>query len=84
MIGGLLCTAAQMFSMLILARVLLSWFPVNPNGPMGQLVRWVVSVTEPVLSPVRRSLPAFGSLDLSPLIVLLFLNIVVQQLILGC
>ncbi|MHB1129586.1 MAG: YggT family protein [Ilumatobacteraceae bacterium] len=84
MIVGLLCAAAEVFSLLILARVLLSWFPINPNGPMGQVLRWVLAATEPVLAPVRRSLPAFGPLDLSPLVVLLFLNIVVQRLILGC
>ncbi|MFA5775668.1 MAG: YggT family protein [Ilumatobacteraceae bacterium] len=84
MIVGLLCTATEIFSLLILARVLLSWFPINPYGPMGQILRWVHMVTEPVLAPVRRSLPAFGPLDLSPLVVLLFLNIVVQRLILGC
>ena len=84
MIVGLLCTAAEVFSLLILARVLLSWFPINPNGPMGQILHWVLAATEPVLAPVRRSLPAFGPLDLSPLVVLLFLNFIVQPLILGC
>ena len=84
MIVSLLCSATEIFSLLILARVLLSWFPINPNGPMGQILRMVHIATEPVLAPVRRSLPAFGPLDLSPLVVLLFLNIVVQRLILGC
>lgn len=84
MIVSLLCAASEVFSLLILARVLLSWFPINPNGPMGQVLRWVYAATEPVLAPVRRSMPAFGPLDLSPLVVLLFLNIVVQRLILGC
>ena len=84
MIVSLLCSASEIFSLLILARVLLSWFPINPSGPMGQILRWVHAATEPVLAPVRRSLPALGPLDLSPLVLLLFLNIVVQRLILGC
>jgi len=84
MIVSLLCSATEIFSLLILARVLLSWFPINPTGPMAQVLRMVHIATEPVLAPVRRSLPAFGPLDLSPLVVLLFLNIVVQRLILGC
>lgn len=84
MIVDLLCAAAEVYSLLILARILLSWFPINPSGPMGQFLRWVHVATEPVLALVRRSLPAFGPLDLSPLVVLLFLNIVVQRLILGC
>lgn len=70
--------------MLILARVLLSWFPINPNGPMGQVMRWIFVATEPVLAPIRRSLPPFGGLDLSPIVVLLVLSLVVQRIILGC
>ena len=81
---SLLCTAVDLFSFLILARVLLSWFPINPGGPMGQLLGWIHAATEPVLAPVRRLLPAFGPLDLSPLVVLLFLSFVVQPVILGC
>lgn len=84
MIVSLLCSASEVYSLLILARVLLSWFPINPNGPMGQVLRWIYAATEPVLGPVRRSMPALGPLDLSPLVVLLFLNIVIQRLILGC
>jgi YggT family protein len=45
---------------------------------------WLVKITEPVLGPVRRVLPPLGGLDLSPIVVLLFLQIVVQGLILGC
>jgi len=40
--------------------------------------------TEPVLDWTRRVMPRTGALDLSPLVVLLFLQIVVQRMILGC
>jgi YggT family protein len=43
-----------------------------------------VKITEPVLGPIRRVLPSTGFLDLSPLVVLLTLDIVVRRLILGC
>ncbi|MEY4874491.1 MAG: hypothetical protein RJB41_1193 [Actinomycetota bacterium] len=51
---------------------------------MGQVVRIVMMLTDPVLVPVRRALPLAGSLDLSPLVVLLFLQIVVQGILLRC
>jgi uncharacterized protein YggT (Ycf19 family) len=37
-----------------------------------------------VLVPVRRALPLAGPFDLSPLVVLLFLQIVVQGMLLRC
>ena len=84
MIRDLLCQAVSLFVLLIFVRVVLSWFPVDPRGPVGQISRVVARVTDPVLLPVRRYLPAAGSLDLSPIVVWLFLTIVVQRLLLGC
>jgi YggT family protein len=38
-------------------------------------------VTEPVLAPVRRILPTFGNIDLSPLVVLLLIQYVLYPLL---
>lgn len=81
---NLLCSLVGLYTFLIIGRVILSWFPANPNGPMGQVVRVVMMLTDPVLVPVRRALPLAGPLDLSPLVVLLFLQIVVQGILLRC
>ena len=35
------------------------------------MVRVIVQITEPIMAPARRLLPDMGGLDLSPLIVLL-------------
>ena len=48
----------------ILIRALISW--VNPD-PFNPIVRFLESVTEPVLEPIRRVVPSMG-LDLSPMI----------------
>jgi YggT family protein len=56
---------------MVLARVLLSF--VNPSG-RGALSGFVISTTEPLLSPVRRLLPSTGMFDLSPLIVCIVLS----------
>jgi YggT family protein len=58
--------------LLIVGRVLLSW--VDPGG-RSQLGGFVISATEPILSPIRRALPRTGMLDLSPLIVLIVLSV---------
>jgi len=81
---GVLCGLVDLFVILVFVRVVLSWFPVDPRGPVGQVSRLVSAVTDPVMEPVRRILPSVGPIDISPIVVVLFLNLVVKRLILGC
>ncbi len=72
----------QIYQFVILARVLISWFPnVDRSNPIIQLLH---DVTEPVLQPVReflnRQFPEMGMMDFSPIAV--FLGIFVMQLLL--
>ena len=70
---------------IIIGRAIISW--VNPD-PYNPIVRFLYEVTEPVLSRVRRFIPAFaGGIDFSPMIVILviiflqsFLVPTIQQL----
>ena len=61
----------------ILARVLLSWFPINPSNP---LVRLLWDITEPILAPLRRVIPRIGMFDLSPLAAFLVITFLAQAL----
>ena len=79
-----LCGLVDLFVILVFVRVVLSWFPVDPRGPVGQVSRLVSTVTDPVMEPVRRVLPSVGPIDISPIVVVLFLDLVVKRLILGC
>ncbi len=81
---SLLCNAVSLFTMMIIARVVLSWFPSTSGGFIAQVSYFVGRITEPVLSAVRQKLPRTGAIDFSSLIVLLFLQIVVQGMILRC
>lgn len=66
-----LSIALTIYMWLIIARAILSW--VNPD-PYNPIVRFLYNVTEPVLGYLRRRLPlVYGGLDLSPLVVLLFI-----------
>jgi len=42
--------------------------------------RVVNQITEPVLAPIRRMLPSFGALDLSPMVVIIVLLFIRQAL----
>ena len=55
---------------LVLASVILSWIRA------GSSIQYLVSLlVEPLLSPIRRVIPNLGSLDLSPLALLLILQV---------
>jgi len=54
---------------IIIGRAIISW--VNPD-PYNPIVRFLYEITEPVLSRIRRFIPAFiGGIDFSPMILIL-------------
>lgn len=68
-IAKILSIALSLYMWVIIIRALLSW--VNPD-PYNPIVRFLNSITEPVLYPIRRRLPIyFGGIDFSPIIVIL-------------
>ncbi len=83
--GEILCRVGQLYILAMIARIILSWFPVSPGGIMASVFSFLYGITEPVLGPVRRMLPPVGiggmGLDLSPIIVLLVLQILVLPVI---
>jgi len=79
LIINLISTIIRIYSYLILARVLLSWFSVDYHNP---IVQFIYKVTEPVLAPFRIMLPLGRmGLDLSPIIVFFLLNLLQRSII---
>jgi YggT family protein len=81
-IARILDIGLSLYMYIIIARAIISW--VNPD-PYNPIVRFLNSVTEPVLFRIRRRLPLFfGGMDFSPIIVILaiifFQSFVVQSL----
>ncbi|MDX2159760.1 MAG: YggT family protein [bacterium] len=69
----------SIFNFILLARVLLSWFPdIDRSNP---LIRLVYDITEPVLQPIRNLLPQGFMLDLSPLIVFLIISVIMRVIL---
>lgn len=60
----------SIFNLLIVARVLLGYF-AKPEWPIWQ---GLVSITEPILAPVRSVMPQISGADLSPLATFLLLE----------
>lgn len=65
---------ADLFTVLIVIRVLMSWFVPHPER--HRFARFIIETTEPVLKPLRRALPRMGMLDLSPLVTLLLVEVI--------
>jgi YggT family protein len=61
--------------LLVLGRVLLSWIDPTFSKPIG---KFIYSLTEPFLEPIRRVLPRTGNFDFSPLVLLLGLGILMR------
>lgn len=84
--GGLVVLAfAQLVHLLvytylvaILIRVILSW--INPYGdnPVSDLL---ISLTEPLMLPARRLIPPISGLDLSPIAVLILLQLTLMLIV---
>lgn len=79
--ANLLVTLLQLYVFCIFGRIILSWFPVTPGGPVAQISSFLYSITEPVLGPIRNVLPSVGMFDLSPMVVIFGVNLVLIPII---
>ena len=63
----------------IVARSLMSWFPVRPGNPFHPLAVILYQITEPILGPLRRIIPTIGMIDISPVVALILLQLLRAQ-----
>ena len=68
---------AQLLVLLVIVSVILSYF-IDPYHPIR---RGIDSVVQPMLDPIRRVVPLIGMLDLSPLILIILIQVVANLLI---
>lgn len=67
----------DLYIIVIIIRAIMSWFTANPHNQIYQLL---IQITEPVLAPFRRLLPAM-TIDFSPLIVIILLQLLRNMII---
>ena len=63
---------------IVVGRALLSWFDPGMRTSIGQIL---VQITEPMLAPIRRLMPSTGVIDLSPIILIIGLQVVSRILV---
>ncbi len=66
----LLQNILSLFVFLVFARIILSWIAPPGHHPVASLVE---QLTEPLIAPIRRSLPPMGGFDFSPMILLIII-----------
>jgi len=71
-------TTLEIYTVILLVRVLLSWFPNLDWG--NPLLATVSSITDPYLNAFRGLIPPLGGLDLSAILAFLALNLSQQLL----
>ncbi len=73
MIFLLLARVLQIYTFVLLVRILITWIPnLDPYNPIVQML---FQVTEPVLEPARKLIPPLGMIDISPIVVFIVLGI---------
>jgi len=79
-VAGILDMLLSLYKWVIIIAALISW--VNPD-PYNPIVRFLYSVTEPALRPIRRMIGyRLGPIDISPIIVILVI-IFIQKFLIG-
>jgi YggT family protein len=58
---------------LVIVQAILSW--VNPYAPLAPAIQ---QLTQPFLAPIRRVVPLVGGVDLSPLVLIVLLQVLLM------
>lgn len=82
---GLLHFAVQIYLLIIVVQVALSWLiafeVVNEKNDAAQnLTKLLKKATDPVYTPLRKYVPPIGGIDITPLVVIIGLQIVMGLL----
>jgi YggT family protein len=80
---NLLCSLISVYYIILFARVILSWFPMQPGTALASIASIIYQITEPVMGPVRRIIPTVGMIDISPIVVFFGIQII-KSAVLHC
>jgi YggT family protein len=70
---GVIGLLVKIYFFALLAMIILSWIAPGTANPAAYLL---YQITEPVMAPFRRVLPAMGGLDFSPILVFILINVI--------
>jgi YggT family protein len=76
----------DLYKWIVIAQVIMSWLVsfgvINTyNKIVAQIGEVLYRLTEPALRPIRRLLPDFGGIDISPIVLLLLLWLIQREIV---
>lgn len=76
MLAEIIATSLYVLTILIFARAIISWIPgiIDPRGPIAE---FLITVTEPILAPIRSLMPRM-MFDFSPMLAILLLSVLAR------
>ncbi len=74
---GFIAVLLQLLTWMIIARVLVSWFPDARRNPLVQIL---FQITDPIMLPLQRLGLRAGMFDFSPIIAILVLQLLATAL----
>ena len=81
MISYLIIKLGNLYEMIIIIYCILTWFPISRSGILHDIRTFFEKITEPYLSLFRKLIPPIGgTVDVTPIIALLVLQVVVSLL----
>lgn len=78
-LAQIVSSIGQFYGWLIIAYVLMSWFPIS--GVFADLYQVLGTVVEPYIGVFRRIIPPIGAVDITPIVALLVLQFVIVPLL---
>lgn len=77
--SDIICRILQIYSLVVIARIILEYVPVTFDHPVARIRSGFRAVTDPLLRPLRAMIPPVRlggvGIDLSPLVLLVTLSI---------
>jgi YggT family protein len=84
-VKSIISSLLVLYELILIVRLLSSWFPPPVSGPLRTAYHLVYDVTEPVLRPVRRLIPPIRlgmmAMDLSPILVFVVIGVIQQRVL---
>ena len=77
-LGELIQSSIYVFMAAIFIMIIASWINPHSHHPVLEIAH---SIAEPLMAPARRIIPSIGGLDLSPILVFIFLQLSLQLVV---
>lgn len=74
---SLINTVFYVYSLMLIAYILMSWVPAAQNSAIGRMLE---KVCEPYLGIFRKFIPPIGMIDISPIVAIFLLNYIQRGL----